>query len=40
MTTWTNYGAPFKATGVSVTNPSYQRVEDWGSLFFRLQVVP
>ncbi len=38
-TSWTNYGAPFKATGVSLINSSYQRVEDWGSLFFRLQVV-
>ncbi len=40
LTTWTNYGAPFKATGVSLMNLSYQRVDDWGSLFFRLQAVP
>ncbi len=40
MKTWTNYGAPFTATSVNYTNSNYQRINDWGKLFFRLQVAP
>lgn len=40
LTTWTNYGAAFTATSVNYTNTAYQRIEDWGKLFFRLQQAP
>jgi hypothetical protein len=38
LNTWTNYGTPFMATGVNYTNTDYQRIQDWGRLFFRLQI--
>jgi len=37
LKTWTNYGAPFTATSVNYTNTAYQRIDNWGNLFFRLQ---
>jgi hypothetical protein len=40
LTTWNNYGATFTATSVNYTNTLYQRIEDWGKLFFRLQLAP
>jgi hypothetical protein len=40
MTTWTNHGSPFPATSTSMVYPQYWDVENWNSLFFRLQVVP
>ena len=40
LSTWTNYGAPFTATSINYTNTSYQRIDDWNELFFRLQVSP
>jgi hypothetical protein len=40
MTLWTNHGAPFTATNTTWTYPQYWDVDNWNSLFFRLQVVP
>lgn len=40
LKTWTNEGAAFPATNTSMIYPQYFDVENWGSLFFRLQVVP
>jgi hypothetical protein len=40
LSTWTNYGSVFTATSVNYTNTSYQRIDDWGKLFFRLQAAP
>jgi hypothetical protein len=40
LTTWTNYASAFTATTLNYTNTAYQRIEDWGKLFFRLQLVP
>jgi len=37
---WTNYGNPFTATSVNYTNTTYQSIDDWSKLFFRLQGVP
>lgn len=40
MNTWTNGGSPFTATNTSMVYPQYWDVENWGKLFFRLQVAP
>jgi hypothetical protein len=40
LLTWTNHGAPFAATNTSMIYPQYWDVDNWGKLFFRLQVVP
>jgi len=40
MTTWTNQGSPFPATNTSMVYPQYWDVNNWGELFFRLQVAP
>lgn len=40
METWTNEGSPFTATGASMVYPQYWDVDNWNSLYFRLQVVP
>ena len=38
--TFTNYGSPFTATNTSMVYPQYWNVDNWYSLFFRLQVSP
>lgn len=40
LSTWTNHGAPFGATNTSMIYPQYWDVDNWGKLFFRLQVAP
>ena len=40
LLTWTNHGAPFAATNSSMVYPQYWDVDDWGRLFFRLEVAP
>ena len=40
MSTWTNYGAAFKATNTSMVYPQYFDVDNWNSLFFRVKSVP
>ncbi len=40
LTNWTNSSEPFTATNVNYTNTSYQRIDNWGKLFFRLQAAP
>ena len=40
MSTWTNYGEAFTATNNSMVYPQYWDVENWNSLYFRLQVAP
>ena len=40
MAAWSNWGSPFTATSANYTNTSYQRIDNWGKLFFRLQLVP
>ena len=40
MNTWTNQGSPFIATNTSIIYPQYWDVDNWNSLFFRLQVSP
>jgi hypothetical protein len=40
MTTWTNQGSVFTATNTSMVYPQYWDVDNWNSLFFRLQAVP
>jgi hypothetical protein len=40
LNTWTNYGAAFMATNTSMVYPQYFDVDNWNSLFFRLQVSP
>jgi len=40
LTTWTNQGSPFTATNTSMVYPQYWDVDNWNSLFFRLQVAP
>lgn len=40
MNIWTNHGTPFTATNTSMVYPQYWDVDNWGSLFFRLQEVP
>ncbi|MBE0542327.1 MAG: LamG domain-containing protein [Verrucomicrobia bacterium] len=40
LLTWTNHGAPFAATNISVVYPEYFDVDNWNKLFFRLEVAP
>ncbi len=40
MRLWTNHGAPFTATNTTLIYPEYWDVDNWNSLFFRLQVAP
>jgi hypothetical protein len=40
LNTWTNQGAPFTASGPTMVYPQYWDVDNWGQLFFRLQVAP
>ena len=40
LSTWTNQGAPFTATNLTMIYPQYFDVDNWGKLFFRLQVSP
>ena len=40
LNNWTNQGSVFTATNTSMIYPQYFDVDDWGSLFFRLQAVP
>jgi hypothetical protein len=40
LITWSNFGTSFTATSINYTNTEYQRIDDWGKLFFRLQLVP
>ena len=37
---WTNQGSPFTATSPTMIYPQYWDVDNWGQLFFRLQVSP
>jgi hypothetical protein len=37
---WTNTGSAFTATNTSMIYPQYWDVDNWGKLFFRLQVAP
>lgn len=40
LNTWTNHDAAFTATNSTWRSTNYWDVDDWGSLFFRLQVAP
>lgn len=40
LNSWTNQGSAFIATNSSMFYPQYFDVDNWGSLFFRLQVSP
>ena len=40
LSTWTNNGPPFTPTNTVMDYPQYVDVENWGSLFFRLQAAP
>jgi hypothetical protein len=40
LNTWSNYGAAFTATNTSMVYPQYFDVDNWNSLFFRLQASP
>ena len=40
MSTWTNEGFSFTATNSNMIYPQYWEVENWGQLFFRLQLAP
>ena len=40
LNTWTNHGLSFTATNSTMTYPQYWDVDNWGKLFFRLQVLP
>ena len=40
LLSWTNQGAPFIATNSSMVYPQYWGVNNWGQLFFRVQVSP
>jgi hypothetical protein len=40
LNTWTNQGSPFMATNTTMVWPNYFDVDNWNSLFFRLQVSP
>jgi hypothetical protein len=40
LSTWTNQGSPFTATCSTMTYPQYWDVDNWGQLFFRVQVSP
>jgi hypothetical protein len=38
LANWTNQGSPFTATNSSMVYPQYWDVDNWGQLFFRLQM--
>ncbi len=40
LNTWTNSGGPFTATNSTWRSANYWDVDNWGKLFFRLQVAP
>jgi hypothetical protein len=40
LSTWTNQGSAFTATNTSMIYPQYWDVDNWGRLFFRLQISP
>jgi len=40
LNTWTNEGSTFTATNTSMVYPQYWDVDNWGKLFFRLQLAP
>jgi hypothetical protein len=40
LNSWTNQGSVFTATNTAMVYPQYFDVENWGELFFRLQVGP
>jgi len=40
LSNWTNQGSAFTATNTSMIYPQYWDVDNWSSLFFRLQVGP
>ncbi len=40
LSTWTNQGSAFTATNISMVYPQYWDVDNWNSLFFRLEVAP
>ena len=40
LTTWTNNGSPFTPTNTVMDYPQYFDVDNWNSLFFRLQTTP
>jgi hypothetical protein len=40
LISWTNFDGPFTATNFNYTNTNYQRIDNWGKLFFRVQGVP
>lgn len=40
LNTWTNQGSAFTATNTSMVYPQYWDVDNWNSLFFRLQLAP
>lgn len=40
LNTWTNFGTPFTATNSSWRSTNYWDVDNWNSLFFRLQASP
>lgn len=40
LSTWTNQGSPFTATNINMVWGQYFEVDNWNSLFFRLQVSP
>lgn len=40
MINWTNYGSNFSATNTNMILPTYFDVENWDTLFLRLQEVP
>jgi len=40
MSNWTNQGSVFTATNRSMVYPQYWDVDNWNSLYFRLEVVP
>jgi hypothetical protein len=40
LSNWTNQGSVFAATNSSMVYPQYFDVDNWGKLFFRLQVAP
>jgi hypothetical protein len=37
LSTWTNTGSAFTATNTNMVYPTYFDVDNWGTLFFRLQ---
>ena len=40
MNKWTNQGSPFVSTGATMVYPQYWDVDNWNTLFFRLQLLP